>query len=62
MFAVNIIISPVRLRKDVTEDKLYTLSNGKNVISLDLSKLSKGNYFINMTTEKGSHSDTLMVK
>lgn len=33
LIAVNAVLSPVRLRKDVTQDKLYTLSDGtKNLL------------------------------
>ncbi len=38
LFAVNIIISPVRLRKDVTEDKLYTLSDGTKTLLKGLNR------------------------
>lgn len=38
LFAVNAIISPIRLRKDVTEDKLYTLSDGTKTLLKELDR------------------------
>lgn len=38
LFAVNAIISPIRLRKDVTEDKLYTLSDGTKTLLKELER------------------------
>ena len=55
-------ISIIDLSGKQVIETIYSLSNGKNVISLDLSKLSKGNYILNFATENGSHSSTLMVK
>lgn len=38
LFAVNAIISPMRLRKDVTQDKLYTLSKGTKTLLQELNR------------------------
>jgi ABC-type uncharacterized transport system involved in gliding motility auxiliary subunit len=52
IIAFNVILSPVRLRKDVTQDKLYTLSDGTKTLLKELDRDVTLKFYFSKSNER----------